>query len=246
MLPTTGAAPREAPRDYDLIAFDVDGTLVRHRHGKVVWEVFNRAFGGDDSVNISRFRAYRAGEISYPEWVALDVGDWVRVGATRQRMAELIRAELAPTPGAEETLKRLAQREYRLAVISGTLDITLELLFPQHPFEVVRTNALLFDDEQRVCDWRATPYDMEGKADALVEIADSMQIPLQRTVFVGDNINDLYVMRKAGLAVAFEPKTDEVRTTAHHVLEGDMRPLAELLDDDAGREALVEPSGGFD
>ncbi len=217
-------------RRYDLVAFDVDGTLVRHAAGKVVWELFNGAFGGDDSVNVARFRAYRAGEISYPDWVALDVGDWVRVGATREQMATIIEAELSATPGSVEALERLRACGYRLAVISGTLDITLELLFPAHPFEQVRTNALFFDGAGRVCDWRATPYDMEGKAEALAEIAAEMGIPLERTVFVGDNINDVYVMRRAGLAIAFEPKAEEVREAADVIVEGNMLEVVELLD----------------
>lgn len=219
----------DSDRRYDLVAFDVDGTLVRHAAGKVVWELFNGAFGGDDSVNVTRFAAFRAGEISYPEWVALDVGDWVRVGATREQMAQIIEAELTPTPGSAEALERLRRRGYRLAVISGTLDITLQQLFPSHPFEQVRTNALIFDASGRVCDWRATPYDMEGKAEALVQIAGEMGIPLERTVFVGDNINDVYVMRRAGLAIAFEPKTDEVREAADVVIVDSMLEVAELL-----------------
>jgi len=217
-------------RRYDLIAFDVDGTLIGNSDGKVVWELFNRHFGGDDSVNQTRFRAYREREISYARWVELDVTDWVRVGATRAEMVQVIRDQLQPIAGAFETLERLVRRGYRLVVISGTLDITIELLFPRHPFEVVRTNKLFFAADGTISGWEATPYDMEGKADALVEIAREMAIPLERTVFVGDNVNDVYVMRRAGLAIAFEPKKDVVREAAQHVVEGDLGGVAELLD----------------
>ncbi len=218
------------PRPYDLVAFDVDGTLVLHEQNKVVWEVFNRHFAGDDGVNIHRFEAYRAGELTYPEWVALDVGEWVQRGATRAEMIRLIRQELRPTPGVAETLARLVARGYRLAIISGTLDLVLEVLFPAHPFEVVQTNKLFFDDAGRVSAWEATPYDMEGKAEALVSIAGTMSIPLERTVFVGDNVNDIHVMDRAGWAIAFEPKTQAVRAAADVAIEGSLLGVAELLD----------------
>lgn len=224
------SAPRPATtRSYDLVAFDVDGTLIGHAEGKVIWELFNGFFGGDETVNHSRYAAYRAGEISYAQWVELDVSDWIRVRARRDQMVELIEAQLAPVLGATETLQRLVRRGYRLAVISGTLDLTLELLFPAHPFEVVCTNKLFFDPTGLVSGWEATPYDMEGKAEALVRIAGEMAIPLERTVFVGDNINDVYVMERAGLAIAFEPKKESVRSAADHVVVGDLRGVAELL-----------------
>jgi phosphoserine phosphatase len=43
-----------------LIAFDVDGTLVDHPEGKVIWELLNRRFMGDDRMNHQRYRDYQA------------------------------------------------------------------------------------------------------------------------------------------------------------------------------------------
>jgi len=68
-----------------LIAFDVDGTLVDHPQGKVIWELLNARFVGDDSLNHARYHDYKAGRIDYPTWVALDVEGWIAVGATRSR-----------------------------------------------------------------------------------------------------------------------------------------------------------------
>ena len=61
---------------YELIAFDVDGTLVHGPDGKTVWEVLNQRFIGDSTVNRERYARYRAGEISYAEWVELDGQPW--------------------------------------------------------------------------------------------------------------------------------------------------------------------------
>ena len=78
-------------RKYDLICFDVDGTLIRHPSDKVIWEILNLRFTGDDSVNRERYRMYLNGEIDYAEWVRLDVGGWIEAGATRDRVVDAVR-----------------------------------------------------------------------------------------------------------------------------------------------------------
>jgi phosphoserine phosphatase len=212
-------------RRVDLVCFDVDGTLVEHPEGKVVWQLLNRRFLGDDSINRDRLRAYREGRITYPEWVELDVGDWVARNATREQMVEAM-AELRLVPGARETLAELGRRGYGLAVISGTLDLTLEHLFPDHPFEEVHTNRVEFDEAGRLVGWAATPFDMDGKALALREMARRRDLPLERCAFVGDHLNDVEVAREAGYSVAFRPKCEELREVADLVLEeADLRSL---------------------
>jgi phosphoserine phosphatase len=203
-----------------LICFDGDGTRVEHPEGRVVWQLLNRRYLGDDSINQVRLRDYREGRITYAQWVELDVGDWLRRGATRDEMVEAM-AELRLVAGARETLAELRARGYALGVISGTIDLTLELLFPDHSFEEVHTNRVRFDHEGRLAGWEATPFDMDGKAEALAAMARRKGIGLERCAFVGDHINDVSVAREAGFSVAFCPKCDELREVADVVVESD-------------------------
>jgi phosphoserine phosphatase len=218
-----------APRDIALIAFDVDGTLVDHPEGKVIWELLNRRFAGDDSINVSRYLDYKAGRITYSRWVELDVGGWIEGGATREGILDEV-YRLRPILGAVEVLHELKARGYRLAVISGTLDVVLDVHFPEHPFDEVYTNHLHFDEEGRLSGWRATPFDMDGKAHALEQLAARWDLPLSRCAFVGDNVNDLGIARIAGYTVAFNPKTPELEALAHCVVRGgSLRPVGELF-----------------
>jgi len=212
-----------------LIAFDVDGTLIGHPDGKVVWELLNRRFLGDDRLNRQRYQDYLAGVIDYPTWVALDVGGWIEAGATRREIIEEVRS-LRPVDGALDALHELRSRGYRLAVISGTLDIVLEEFFPEHPFSEIYTNGLEFDSQGRLSGWRATPFDMDGKARALAHLAGLYDLPLSRCAFVGDNLNDLGVVRVAGFSVAFNPKCAELESLAHVVIRSpSLAPVAALF-----------------
>lgn len=216
-------------RRFDLVAFDVDGTLVLHPAGKTVWEVLNRAFTGSDDQNRERLTHYLSGRLSYAEWVALDVSSWREHGATRDAMLSAASC-LSLIPGAREALAELKAEGVRLAVISGTLDLLLDALFPDHPFDEVYTNRIHFDGEGRIDGWSATPFDMDGKGVALRSIALREGIPLERSAFVGDSANDLSAARIAGLTIALNPKSAELEAMAGKVVRAnDLRAILPAL-----------------
>jgi phosphoserine phosphatase len=207
-------------RRFDLVAFDVDGTLVHHPEGKTVWEVLNHRFTGSDDQNAVRWDLYRKGKLSYAEWVALDVASWRDAGATRASMVASF-TELTLVAGAREALDALKVSGMRLAVISGTLDLLLDALLPDHPFDEIYTNRIAFDAEGRISHWHATPFDMDGKGVALRSIALREDIPLARCAFVGDHENDVAAARIAGFSVAFNPKSAALEAASSAVVRSD-------------------------
>ena len=207
-------------RRFDLICFDVDGTLVVHPRGMIVWEILNIRFNGDDAANRTRYEQYNNGEITYAEWVALDVGDWLRAGATRAQILEAI-AELRLIGGVHETLAELKRRGHKLAIVSGTLDIVLDTLLPEHPFDDVFVNRISFDESGALAGWEPTPYDVDGKARALREIAAREGVDLERCAFVGDSFNDVDIAKEAGFSVAFNSKCEDLIKVCDVAIDGD-------------------------
>jgi phosphoserine phosphatase len=212
-------------RRFDLVAFDVDGTLVRGPEDRTVWEVLNERFTGTAEHNRERLALYRAGELSYADWVTLDVTGWRDAGARRDDLISAL-APLQLVDGTREVLLSLRDAGCRLLAISGTLDVLLEYLLPDHPFHEVYCNHVGFDDEGRIDHWEATPFDMEGKARLLRAVALREDFRLERCAFVGDSSNDVWVAREAGFAVAFNPKSPELEKLAHAVVRSnDLREL---------------------
>ncbi|MCU0689952.1 MAG: HAD family phosphatase [Polyangiaceae bacterium] len=201
-----------------VVAFDVDGTLVEHDAGLVVWQILNRRFVGDHRLHAERFRAFQRGELSYAEWVRLDVEGWRDGGATRSSIVKAIAEELRLVPHARVVVDELVRRGYSVAVVSGTLDVVLDTLFPDHPFARVFTNRIAFDDAGAICGWTATPYDNTGKAEALRMLADETGCTTQDLAFVGDHLNDCDAMALAGCPIAYDPKHERVRSLARHVI----------------------------
>ncbi len=212
-------------RKFDLVAFDIDGTLVVSPDGVTVWEVLNRKFLGTTMMNVERYALYKKGELTYSDWVALDVTGWRNAGATRDDIISGF-APLQLVPGARETLAALRKGGIDLFAISGTLDLMINTLFPDHPFEEILANELHFDEAGNITGWRATPYDMEGKSKALRAIASRKKVPLERCAFVGDSSNDLWIAREAGFTVAFNPDNAELEELAGAIVRSsDLRDI---------------------
>jgi HAD superfamily phosphoserine phosphatase-like hydrolase len=207
-------------RPFDLIAFDVDGTLVWGPDGMTVWEVLNLKFTGTAEWNKERYAEYKAGRLSYAEWVTLDITGWRDAGARREDLVAALEP-LRLIEGVREATFALRDAGYRLVVISGTLDLMLNTLFPDHPFEEVYCNHIGFDDTGRIAHWRATPFDMTGKAEALRGLALREGIPLRRCAFVGDSTNDVWIGKIAGFTVAFNPRSDELEELADAVVRSE-------------------------
>jgi phosphoserine phosphatase len=173
---------------------------------------------------------YCEGKLSYERWVELDVSGWIERGATREEIVESVR-EFSLFDRARETVHELKGRGFVLGVISGTLDIVLDTLFPDHPFDEVYTNKIFFDERGRLSTWKATRFDTRGKPDALREMATRHGVPLSRTAFVGDGENDIPLLGVAGRFVAFRPRAKELAEGADVVLREDELPrLLELFE----------------
>ena len=218
-----------------LVCFDVDGTLIDHPEGKTVWQLLNDAILGDSSVSARRFDAFKAGRITYSDWVALDLLDWKSLGVARSDLVEIIESQLYLNEGVKETFDELDRRSVPVAIVSGTIDLTLRIHCGDLTYDREFSNRIHFDDAGRITGWEATPYDVGGKAAAIDLLAGEYGLSRASCAFVGDGWNDIPAMAAAGRSVAFRPKLNEVREAADAVIEdGPLTELFELFDIEGG------------
>ena len=220
--------PPPAPpvRRTDLVVFDVDGTLIVHPTGQVVWEVLNRRWGASRQANTERMQLHREGRLPYREWVRLDVEDWQRAGAGREEIVGALR-EFRLVEGAAETLATLQARGYRLAAVSGTIDALLDTVLPDHPFERLYCNRLRFGPGGAIVGWEATPFDFDGKARALARLSEELAVPADRIAFVGDDVNDVDAARAAAFSAAYRPRSEALAAVCDVVVRDGS--LAQIL-----------------
>lgn len=213
---------------YKLVCFDVDGTLVDNV--EFSWQLFHEYFQTDIHRREDARNKFYSGKISYLEWAEHDINLWKEVKATKKGFyGAMEKAGITPMSGAREAINELKKRNLKLAIVSGTLNVILEKTYPDYEkiFGHIYMSRLIFDNKGTLIDAIPTAFDMEKKADALKQIAEKERISLKECVFVGDHHNDVKIAQAAGLGIAFNCKSDELRKVADVVIE--KKDLREVL-----------------
>ncbi|HLC61749.1 MAG TPA: HAD family phosphatase [Candidatus Nanoarchaeia archaeon] len=211
---------------YKLVCFDVDGTLVDNV--TFSWQVFHDCFQTDRHRRDDAKRKFFGGKITYMQWAEHDINLWREKNAKKEDFFRAL-GNLKLMEGAIETLNELKKHKIKLAIISGSLNVLLDKFIPDYRdfFDDVFLSKIYFDKDGNIEKVEATEYDMDGKALALRKIAEREGISLKECVFVGDYLNDIKILKEAGLGIAFNCQHEEVKSAADVVIE--KKDLREIL-----------------
>ena len=211
---------------YKLVCFDVDGTLIDNV--KFSWQIFHDYFQTDEHRREDARNNFFNGKITYKQWAEHDINLWKEKNAKREDFFKAIN-HLKLMEGAMETLNELKKKNFKLAIISGSLNVVLERFIPNYEkyFDDVCLSRIYFDNDGGISKVDATEFDMDGKALALKRIAEREKISLKECVFVGDYLNDIKIIQESGLGIAFNCMHDELKKIADVVVE--KKDLREIL-----------------
>jgi phosphoserine phosphatase len=185
-------------RSKRLVVMDMDSTLIRIE----VIDELARAYGVYDQVAEITARAMQGNmpyEESLVERVALLAG--MPLAAVMK-----IAGDPPVMEGAPELLRALRALGLKTAVISGGFSFAADALRARFGIDYAYSNTLEVRDGKltgRVLEPIVGP---QRKADLLDALAQREGIPLEQTVAVGDGANDLLMIEKAGLGIAFHAK----------------------------------------
>ena len=200
---------RVTRRSKRLVAFDMDSTLIQCE----VIDELARMHGVVDQVATVTERAM-AGELDFAASLRERVAKLEGLSFAR---AQELAANLPITPGARDMLRVLRVLGYRTAVISGGFTVAATALKEELGLDFAYANKLEVSPDGlltgRVLEPIVTP---ERKADLLETIAQQEGIALEQTIAIGDGANDLGMLERAGLGIAFhaKPKLKEAADTS--------------------------------
>ena len=187
-----------ARRGRRLVVLDVDSTLIQDE----VIELLAEHAGRGAEVAAVTERAMR-GELDFAaslhERVACLAG--LPVGV----LAE-VRAAVRLTPGARTLCRTLRRLGFTLAVVSGGFIEVVEPLAAELGIHHAHANRLEVADGRLTGRVVGEVVDRAAKAAALRRFAAAENLPIARTVAVGDGANDLDMLAAAGLGIAFNAK----------------------------------------
>ena len=233
--------PQKRPQEY-LVAFDLDGTLIKGiRHS---WTLLWNELGVNSSIQIERKNMFKQGKISYLEWVQRDTEDLINHGLNKKHIANAVaKNHCTLTKNLDKAVSLLKDQGCLIAIISGGVDAILYELFPNASdfFDDIYINRFIFDDNGNLQRISATEYDWDdqkkgvvGKKKGLERLCEKYSIPIENTVFVGDDLNDFSAMKAAGKRIFYcadrrEFKNEEMPKGITIIPSNDLMEVARVI-----------------
>ena len=177
---------------------DVDSTVIRDE----VIDLLADEAGVMDQVAAITERAM-AGELDFSESLRARVALLAGLDAD---VIERVRRRVRLTPGARTLCRTLTGLGYRVCLVSGGFVEVVEPLARELDVTDVRANRLEIVDGRLTGRVVGDIVDRAGKRAALESFAAEYDIPMRRTVAIGDGANDIDMLEAAGLGVAFNGK----------------------------------------
>ncbi|MEM1110086.1 MAG: phosphoserine phosphatase SerB [Planctomycetota bacterium] len=185
-------------RSRRMVVFDMDSTLIQ---AEVIDELAKEAGAGEQVAAITE--AAMRGEIDFDESLRQRVASLAGLPeSTLQTVAE----RLPLTEGCEVLLHNLKAFGYKTAVLSGGFTYFGRHLQNKLGLDHVHANELEIIDGRLTGQVLGTIVNGPRKAELLDEIAAAEGINRRQVVAVGDGANDLPMLNRAGLGVAFHAK----------------------------------------
>ena len=181
-----------------LVAFDVDSTLIQ---GELIDEVAKEAGCGAEVGALTV--AAMAGELDFESALrarvallkGLDVNVLMRIAA-----------EVPFTPGARTLVATLKRLGFDVVAFSGGFSMMTNIVGERLGLDATHANDLEVIDGRLTGRLEGRVVDRARKGELLAELAGRAGIPLAQTVAVGDGANDLDMLGRAGLGIAFNAK----------------------------------------
>ena len=110
------------------------------------------------------------------------------------------------TSGAEHLVQILKHLGYKIALVSGGFDYFINKLCQRYDLDYGIANQLKIENGEVTGELEGEIIDAQAKENALVSLAKKEGFSLREVVAVGDGANDIKMLAKDGLGIAFNAK----------------------------------------
>ncbi len=203
-----------------LAIFDMDGTLLK---GRFIVELARRC--GLESQLAQWLDNHSVGT---EERSANIVS--IFEGIPKQVFEEVAR-EIELMPSAAETVIRLRKLGFTVGIVTDSYRIAAEIVRRRVFADFSVANLIRFRAGKASGEHTVSPllHHPNGcqkhtlcKQNVVLHLTERFEIEDNQILVVGDGLNDTCMLSKAGLSIAFEPKSDQVRASANHTVIHDL------------------------
>jgi phosphoserine phosphatase serB len=205
-----------------LCVLDVDGTLIEEE----VIDLLGKEAECENEVALLTAQAMR-GELDFEESLRKRVS--LLQGLSVDKFEHLY-TQVHFSKNAQEFVKILQKHDIEVGLVSGGFTPVVERLAKDLGISLFAANQLEIRDGHLTGNLVGPIISREVKKENLVRWADELKVPLERTIAIGDGANDLAMLKRAGIGVAFCAKDFLKNEIPHHIDERDLTKVMELID----------------
>lgn len=208
---------------YELVCFDMDGTLTKHRSS---WGWVHDYYGVD---NTDSYELFCAGEIDEPEFMRRDICMWMakHPEITAVDVAKTF-TQMPLTGGIQETVAALGFEGIRSVIVSGGIDSAAKMISDEFGFDDYIADSLETCEAGKLTGEGIMNVDLRDKGVSVREFQKKYKTDKEHTVSVGNSFTDIPMFDNSALSIAFNPIDDEVVEAADAVIRSDN--IADILD----------------
>ena len=134
------------------------------------------------------------------------------------------------TPGAEDLVKELHKRGYKVGLVSGGFHEIVDRLAEQLGIDYVKANRLEIQQGFLTGQVLGEIVTKDTKLSMLKAWAVENKLDLNQTIAMGDGANDLPMIQAAGMGIAFMAKAIVREQAPYQIQECNLYRVIDLLD----------------
>ncbi|OIQ48074.1 MAG: phosphoserine phosphatase SerB [Gammaproteobacteria bacterium MedPE] len=206
-----------------LVVLDMDSTSITI---ECIDEIAKLADVGDEVAEITELAMQ--GKLDFSESLRLRVS---KLKGIEVSLLDSIANNLPLMPGMAALAKSFKEHGWRVAIASGGFTYFADNLKVQLGLDAAVSNTLVIEDGKLTGEVAGTIVDAQVKADTIEVLAKEYDIEPSQTIAIGDGANDLVMMKKAALGIAYHAKPVVQQQADVAINYGDLRSVIALLSD---------------
>lgn len=144
-------------------------------------------------------------------------------------LLDTIANDLPLMPGMKELAQAFKNHGWRVAIASGGFTYFADNLKALLGLDAAVSNTLVIENGKLTGEVAGTIVDAQVKADTVEALAKEYDIEMSQTIAIGDGANDLVMMEKAALGIAYHAKPLVQEQADVAINRGDLRSVIALL-----------------
>ena len=202
-----------------LCVLDVDGTLIEEE----VIDLLGKEAECEEEVALLTAQAMR-GELDFESSLKKRVS--LLKGLSIDAFDKIYH-DLHLSKNSVQFIKTLKESQIEVGLVSGGFTTIVERLAKDLGISLYTANQLEIRDDHLTGNLIGPIISREVKEKTLLSWAQELEVPIERTIAIGDGANDLKMLKRAGLGVAFCAK-DVVKKEIN--LQVDDRDMMKVFD----------------